>query len=159
MVKINTFARKFRKPYFGERSWLTYLLFPFLGLLCPVPGVWGVAGMPGVWGVQGVWGPGPPSPILFTASDIWDKGPSSRGYCPDTIPTKIYFLISPLFFWDRKRNWFRKVWIKTKFHAFDVFNRGGNILADGEENELSLCLKFKYFLILISLQSDVVAKI
>ena len=142
-----------------KRSWLTYLLFPFLGLLCPVPGVWGVAGMPGVWGVQGVWGPGPPSPILFTASDIWDKGPSSRGYCPDTIPTKIYFLISPLFFWDRKRNWFRKVWIKTKFHAFDVFNRGGNILADGEENELSLCLKFKYFLILISLQSDVVAKI
>ena len=49
--------------------------------------------MPGVWGVQGVWGPSPPSPILFTASDIWDKGPSSRGYCPDTIPTKIYYLI------------------------------------------------------------------
>jgi hypothetical protein len=24
--------------------------------------------------------------MLLTASDIWERGPSSRGYSPDTIP-------------------------------------------------------------------------
>ena len=50
--------------------------------------MWGVAGRPGVWGVQGVPGPAPPHStlsMLFTASDIWESGPSSSGYWPDTM--------------------------------------------------------------------------
>ena len=63
------------------------LVIPLRGLLCPVPGVLGVAGRPGVCGVQGVCGPSPPLlSRLATASDIWDSGPSSRGYWPDTMP-------------------------------------------------------------------------
>lgn len=70
-----------------EEVFLPYLLSPLRGLLCPVPGVLGVAGRPGVWGVQGVWGPSPSPDLsrLFTASDIWESGPSSRGYWPDTM--------------------------------------------------------------------------
>ena len=60
------------------------------GLLCPVPGVLGVAGIPGVWGVPGPpWPQSGPLSMLATASDIWLKGPSSRGYWPETIPLTV----------------------------------------------------------------------
>ena len=65
--------------------------WPWLrGLLWPVPGVLGVAGMPGVWGVPGPpWPQSGPRSMLATASDIWLKGPSSRGYWPETMPTEV----------------------------------------------------------------------